>query len=241
MIHPRAEIVDLDPRLWGDLAVAVQQSRRRREWAYVLHCDGVVVSTLPGELRAVRPGDAVEDPRALAQQLRAETGCARAVVLDERGLDDLVVRATACAGPERTLAELRGDVADLYWSSPAVATDPPEPPDDPQLRIRAALQRSAPPRATALLRILRGTGFGAAVSLDLEDGLITRCVCVGEEEAERRSASADLWADLSWDALMAAVASADPWPSFAAVLEAAERQRGLDAVRSALRAQAATV
>ena len=240
MIHPHAEVVDLDAPLWGDISVAVQQSREKRAWAYVLHCDGTVVNTVPGGLRSAPIGEPAGDPVALARAVREETGRVRAVVLDERGLDDLVVRATATAREEQTLAELRAGVADLYWASPAVASDPAEPPDDPQLRLRQAL-REAAPRQTALLRVLRGGEFGAAVVLTLEDGLITRCVCTDESEAERLSGSAELSADVEWAALTDAIGAVDPWAEFAALLDAAPRQRGLEAVRRALRGQAAAV
>jgi len=188
MIHPRAEVVDLDAPLWGDISVAVQQSREKREWGYVLHCDGLVVNTVPAGLRSAVIGEPIGDARAVARAVREETGRVRAVVLDERGLDPLVVEGAAVARPEQTLAELRAAVADRYWASPAVVTDPPEPPDDPQLRIREAL-RGAGAQLIALLRVQRDGGFGAAVVLTLGDGLITRCVCVDEAEAGRLRAS----------------------------------------------------
>lgn len=240
MIHPQAEVVDLDAPLWGALALAVQQSRTRREWAYVLHCDGAIVSTLPAGLHSAPLGTSLEDARALARAVRAETGRPRAVVLDERGLDDLVVTASAAARPERTLAELRAEVAALYWSSPAVATDPPEPPNDPQLRLREALQRSLPTPATALLRIDHGTEFGAAVQLTVAGGLITHCICVDEPTAQWSSKTADIRARVQWDALIDAVASADPWSAFAQILDDASEQRNLDVVRQALLSAAPT-
>jgi hypothetical protein len=234
MIHPRAEVVDLDAPLWGDISLAVQRCRLAGQWAYVLHHHGVVVTTLPADLRSAPLGDAVTDPRALARAVREETGRVRAVVLDERGLDAVVVAATASARPERTQAELRADVAAVYWSSGAVVADPAEPPDDPRLRIGAAL-RSAAPRQRAILRVLREGSFAAAVALDIEDGLITRVVCVDAAEAASSAQNADLWADVEWSGLMDAIAAAEPWPAFADLLDAAPAQRGLEPVRSALR------
>src|SRR5581483_1685677 len=108
-------------------------------------------------------------------------------------------------------------------------------------RRPAAAPPAAAPRQTALLRVLRGGEFGAAVVLTLEDGLITRCVCTDESEAERLSGSAELSADVEWAALMDAIGAVDPWAEFAALLDAAPRQRGLEAVRRALRGQAAAV
>lgn len=239
MIHPRAEVVDLDAALWGDIAVAVQRGREARAWSYVLHCDGVIVNTLPAGLRSAVIGSPIGDPRALACAVRRETGHVRAVILDERGVDAVVAAGAAAARPEQTVAEMRGRVAELYWSSPSVISDPPEPPDDPQLRISSAL-RDMGPRLVALLRVQREGEFGAAVTLTFEDGLITRCACVDEPCAGALQRTADVWADVEWTALMQAVSAADPWREFAALLDVTPRQRGLDALRSAMRAGASS-
>lgn len=130
MIAPDVRVVDVEPDGFGVLcALSATYDRPTRGELHVLHDAGRVlrvVHTLTGPLQDHREplGD---DLPARARSLREAAGVDRVVLVDRRGL---VAEADgfAAAGPggvDQPAALRRSN--EVFWSSPAVVTDPAPP------------------------------------------------------------------------------------------------------------------
>jgi hypothetical protein len=138
VIAPDADIVDLDPVEWAWLSEAVVAARRARHWGYVLHADGVVLSTA-GPVTSVAPGDAVTDPAKLARRVVADDPVSRCVVIDRGELRELATLPATQNWSGGALTDYREAVDDAYWASPAVITWP-APPPNPWRELRVAVE-----------------------------------------------------------------------------------------------------
>jgi hypothetical protein len=237
MISPDVEVVDLAGEPWALVQEAYQAARARR-WGYVLHEGGAVVKTHGPLVDPPSPGDRVAEPAALARELRSRSDVERVVVIDRAGLADLVRAATGKADPSLSLQEFRAAVADAYWQSPAVATDP-APPRDPWPDIHDALAKIGHQiDGLIVLDGIGAAGASLAVRFELEDGVVVRVTGfdgAGPGELEERMRAATLFLRADWDRFRQAITSYDALDAMADVVESATAQRGLDDAPALLR------
>jgi hypothetical protein len=173
VIRADLDFTDLDPVEWAVLNELVLEARRLRRWGYVLHADGQVLSRHPSDV-GVTPGEAVGHPAQLAQRLRAEGEFDRVVVIDRARLPALARAGAELVEPDGDLTRYRERVDGLYWSSPAVVTDP-APPANPWLEMRLCTEALG----AGLVHVLvyddgHGGCLRTALSLRVQDGSVTR-------------------------------------------------------------------
>ena len=239
MIHPRAEITDLDPVGWGRLCEAMFWARYSNDWVYVLHSRGRVLSVARWGMNMPGYREPVTDPAALASRIRSETGASRVVVIDQDGLGELVSNAVTRARPELTLQQMRAEVDGVYWSSSAVATDP-APPRDPWPDIRRELACLGQ-RLNGLLVLEEDGRAALAILATIEDGLVTRVRCLDassldlEALARSRAGDLDLALRLEWSDFISAMSAPDTLDRLAGLIETAPRRHGLERAPSLLR------
>jgi hypothetical protein len=139
----------------------------------VLHAEGKVLTRHPAEL-GIAPGDAVGPLPALAQRLRAEGDLDRVVLIDRARLPALARAGAELVQPGGDLTRYREQVDALYWSSPAVVTDP-GPPANPWLEMRLRTEALG----AGLVHVLvyedsDGERLATALSLRVEGGSVAR-------------------------------------------------------------------
>jgi hypothetical protein len=144
VIAPQVRVVDVEPDGFGVLCKLVSRyDRVSRGELHVLHDRGTVlraVHTVSGPTAEFR-APLGPDLAAAAQRLRADAGVDRVVLVDR---DRLVAQeaAFAAAGPsdiDQPTALRRS--RELFWSSPAVVTDPAAPSEDSWTSLAEHLRR----------------------------------------------------------------------------------------------------
>ena len=239
MIACDVVVGELDAEPWGELCATVLRRRRATPWAYVLHQAGRVVATVPPGAGGLQPGDVMQDPLEVAEEVRAATGRIRAVVIDRDALPDLVRQASGCATPGQPLPDLRARVAEAYWSSPGVVTAP-APRPAPWQAISEIL-RARGGRIDGLLALVDGPRVVLALEVQVLDGLMVAVRSRALEDVAAADAAGrcvDAYLRCSGTDALGVLGEPDAYRAAADLLDTDVTGHGLDGVTELLRSAA---